>query len=88
LSSGDDIEWKHVLITEVSNTEILYNKFLEYLACSEDHNIIIDYLNYTQPGYYNERHRIIIFHSIVTRHARNNLVLDYILNNFDQIIPW
>jgi len=77
-----------VLITKVSNTKTFDNKFFKYLVCSEDDSIIIDYMNYMQPGYYNEQHHIIIFHSIVARHAKNNLVLDYILNNFDEIVPW
>jgi len=72
---------------EVLNKTVLNNKLLEFLACSENNNIIIDYIDLFISGYFNYTEaRIIVFHSIIARHARNNLVLDYILANFAKIL--
>jgi len=71
---------------EVFNKTVLDNKLLEFLACSENHIIIINYINRLISGYFTDvRHCIAIFHSIVARHAKNNLVLDHILKNFAHI---
>jgi len=71
---------------EVLHKTVLNNKLLEFLACSENHIIIISYIDRLISGYFTDvQHRIAIFHSIVARHAKNNLVLDYILQNFENI---
>jgi len=72
---------------EVLNKTVLDNKLLQFLACSENHTIIISYINRLISGYFTDvRHRIEIFHSIVARHAKNNLVLDHILLHFANIV--
>jgi len=71
---------------EMLNKTVLDNKLLEFLACSENHTIIISYINRLISGYFTDvRHRIAIFHSIIARHAKNNLVFDHILQNFANI---
>jgi len=68
------------------NKAILDNKLLKFLACSENHTIIISYIDRLISGYFTDiRHRIAIFHSIIAKHANNNLVLDHILKNFANI---
>jgi len=65
------------------NKAVLDNKLLEFLACSENHTIIINYINQLILGYiFDVRQRIAIFHSIIARHTKNNLVLDHILQRF------
>jgi len=72
----------------VLNTEKLSNKLLEFLACSKNHTIIISYIDRLKSGYFTEvQHRIAVFHSVIARHAKNDLVLDYILKNFANIVP-
>ncbi|XP_071646568.1 glutamyl aminopeptidase-like isoform X3 [Temnothorax longispinosus] len=83
LMSADDISWN-----EVFNLEVLDNNLLEYLACTKNHTIIIGYLDLLKSGHFTEaQHRITVFHSIIARHARNKLVLDYIMLNFRDIVP-
>ncbi|XP_071646519.1 aminopeptidase N-like [Temnothorax longispinosus] len=80
---ADNATWNYVWNAEISN-----NKPLKFLACSENHTIIIDYINRLKSGYFTKaQHRITVFHSIIARHAKNDLVLDYILKNFTNIVP-
>lgn len=64
-------------------------KLLEFLACSENSDIIFNYLDFissnnsTLPNKY----RTFALKSIIFKHARNNLVLDYMLRNFERIKP-
>ncbi|XP_071569965.1 putative aminopeptidase-2 [Temnothorax nylanderi] len=80
---ADNATWN-----DVWNAGISDNKLLKFLACSENHTIIIDYIDRLKSGYFTKaQHRITVFHSIITRHAKNDLVLDYILKNFTNIVP-
>ncbi|XP_018308846.1 glutamyl aminopeptidase [Mycetomoellerius zeteki] len=79
---ANNITWNEVLTAGA-----LDNKRLEYLACSEYNNIIIGYIDRLISGYFTEIHCITIFHSIVARHAKNDLILNYILNNFEKVVP-
>jgi len=66
---------------EVLNAEVLDNKLLEFLACSKNHTIIISYIRRLMSGYFIQaQHRI-------AKHAENNFVLDYILQNFAKVVP-
>jgi len=73
--------WRGVL------QEKLDNKQLEFLACSGRGSIILHYIDLLVWGYFKDtEHRITVFHSIIARHARNDLILDYILANFAKLI--
>ncbi|XP_071646520.1 glutamyl aminopeptidase-like [Temnothorax longispinosus] len=83
LMSADNTFWNRMLKTEVLDTNLLKS-----LACTKDHAIIISYLNLLKSGHFTEaQHRITVFHSIIARHARNNLVLDHIMLNFRDLVP-
>jgi len=88
-------EWTYckgmILANESTWNEVfkqeLYDELLEFLACSEKNDIIIRYIDLFVSGYFNYTElRVIVFHSIIARHAKNNLVLDYILANFARIL--
>ncbi|XP_029176356.1 uncharacterized protein LOC114944552 isoform X1 [Nylanderia fulva] len=95
-------EWtycKGLMITTINNTtwELVYtkglkksdSKFLEYLTCSEDINLIKKYLTLKQnistaqkyPNSFNS------FLHIITKHTKNPTILKYILDNFHEIKP-
>jgi len=72
----------------VLNAEVLDNKLLEFLACSKNYTLIISYIDRLKSGYSTEvQHRIAVFHSVIVEHAKNDLVLDYILKNFANVVP-
>jgi len=62
---------------------------LRGLSCAEDPNIIINFLNITafNPTLFNEKERYFAVLCILENHSRNNLILDYILNNFETVKP-
>lgn len=83
LKLANVVTWNMVL-----NNEVVNNELLEALACSDNHTIIINYIARLMSGYFTDvQQRIVIFHSIIARHAKNNLVLDYILENFANVVP-
>ncbi|XP_024878936.1 aminopeptidase M1-like [Temnothorax curvispinosus] len=62
-------------------------KLWKILNCAEDPDIIINYLNITASNttlFKDEQHAL-IFNLILQNHARNDLVLDYILANLNHI---
>jgi len=65
------------------------NKLLEFLACTENADLIKNYLDLiTSPTYITKTmDRIHVFYFIVARHINNNVVLTYILDNFQRKIP-
>jgi len=82
IMSANNITWNKVLTADA-----LDNKRLEYLACSENDAIIISYIDRLISGYFIElKHRITVFHSIIAKHAKNDLILNYILDNFEKIV--
>ncbi|XP_028045964.1 aminopeptidase N [Monomorium pharaonis] len=85
LMLADDIFWNKMF--NLKDTKVLDNTFLEYLACPKNHNIIIIYLRRLNEGYFTEQQHIIIFHTIIARHAKNDLVFNYILTNLKYIMP-
>ncbi|XP_012219067.2 aminopeptidase N isoform X2 [Linepithema humile] len=60
-------------------------KFLEYLTCSEDPGVISNYLrlNFIDNILLKRNTRAHIFLLTVARHARNNIVCDFILQNLN-----
>ncbi|KAG5322226.1 AMPN Aminopeptidase, partial [Pseudoatta argentina] len=63
-------------------------KLLKSWSCAEDLDIIINYLNILALNtslFHNNTHSF-IFKCILEKHARNDLILDHILNNFTIII--
>ncbi|XP_071627754.1 aminopeptidase N-like [Temnothorax longispinosus] len=64
-------------------------KLWKTLNCAENPNIIINYLNIiaSNTTLFNHIDHAFIFNLILQNHARNDLVLDYILENFDNIKP-
>ncbi|XP_029176633.1 aminopeptidase N-like [Nylanderia fulva] len=62
-------------------------KFLEYLACTEDTNIIKNYLTYKNSTHQEYHYHLNSFLPIITKHAKNPTILLYILDNFFIIKP-
>jgi len=62
---------------------------LKSLSCSENSDIIINYLNIAtfNTSLFHRKERAFILKSILDKHSNNNLILDYILNNFETIKP-
>ncbi|XP_011635757.1 aminopeptidase N-like [Pogonomyrmex barbatus] len=78
LMMANDTVWN-----DVFNTRKTDKKILEFLACTKNHTIIFGYIDRLKSGYFTEiRDYITIFHSIIAKHAKDNLVLDYILEKF------
>jgi hypothetical protein len=62
---------------------------LESLTCSENHDIIIKYLDLiaTERSIFSDKIHYFVFHIIIMKHARNKLVLDYILKHLERLKP-
>ncbi|KYM78422.1 Aminopeptidase N [Atta colombica] len=61
---------------------------LKSLSCSENSDIIINYLNITfNTSLFHRKEHAFIIKSVLDKHSNNNLILDYILNNFETIKP-
>ncbi|XP_071646562.1 aminopeptidase N-like isoform X1 [Temnothorax longispinosus] len=83
LMSASNSSWN-----EVFHSGVLDNNLLRFLACTKNHTVIIGYLDLLKSGRFTKpQHRITVFHSIIARHARNELVLTYILDNFANVVP-
>ncbi|XP_011864153.1 PREDICTED: glutamyl aminopeptidase-like [Vollenhovia emeryi] len=83
LTTADRITWDKVSKLYIRNRD---EKILEGLCCAEDSNIIISYLfsAATKTLFDDEVHHL-IFNTILEKHARNDWILDYILDNFESI---
>ncbi|KYN20769.1 Aminopeptidase N [Trachymyrmex cornetzi] len=58
------------------------------LSCAENSDIIINYLNNIfNTSLFHKKDHFFIFLSILDKHSNNNLILDYILKNFETIRP-
>jgi len=78
-----NISWDTVL-----DEEKLNKRYLKFLACFKNHTLIISYSDRLKSEYSTEvQHRIAFFHSVILTHAKNDLVLDYILKNFANVVP-
>jgi len=93
-------EWTYCAGLMVAN-KTTWNKILELyqqksditilksLSCAEDPDIIINYLNITALDIlsFHDVEHYFAFSFILQKHARNNLILDYVLTNFEIIKP-
>jgi len=61
-------------------------KILEALNCAENVDIIINYLNIASNTVFYDNEHFFILEIILQKHARNDLILDYILKNFENIL--
>jgi len=81
-------------LMEASTLNKLYDIFvnksdeevLMSLVCSENSDFIINFLNMSIPkkkdfDYYG------LYSSIIKKHAKNNVVMDYVLTNFKKLFP-
>ncbi|XP_071646515.1 aminopeptidase N-like [Temnothorax longispinosus] len=83
LMSASNSSWNKVL-----HSGVLDNNLLRFLACTKNHTVIIGYLDLLKSERFTKaQYRITVFHSIIARHARNELVLTYILDNFANVVP-
>ncbi|XP_029174768.1 uncharacterized protein LOC114943354 [Nylanderia fulva] len=88
---NEKIIWQSVYDVGLNKSD---TKFLEYLACSENTDVINNYLDnliyYYQYNYrknYQYLFNSLFYINIITKHAKNQITLQYILNNFQKIKP-
>ncbi|XP_029173416.1 uncharacterized protein LOC114942267 isoform X1 [Nylanderia fulva] len=63
-------------------------KILEYLACPENTTVVIDNLNYIHNSTKQEYQYLLnSFLHVITKHAKNQIILEYILDYFNDIKP-
>ena len=64
-------------------------KLLNSLNYAENSNIIINYLNIIafNTSLFHDKEHFLVFTYIMENHAHNDLILDYVLNNFEIIKP-
>ncbi|XP_070155169.1 aminopeptidase N-like [Polyergus mexicanus] len=85
--SGNNI-WDNVFNIYKNKTD---NRYLKFLACSENIAIIQKYTTLIALKDCNritkDKDRVNSFHFIITKHAKNSLMLDYIFAYFERIVP-
>ncbi|KYM93558.1 Aminopeptidase N [Cyphomyrmex costatus] len=66
-----------------------HKMLLNSLSCVEDPDIIINFLNIlaSNASLFSDKEHSLAFRYILEKHARNNLILDYVLKNFDILKP-
>jgi len=89
LMEANAITWNKLYDIYVNKSD---ENSLTYLICSENPDIIINFLNMSTPKnqysisildfQYDE-----IYYHIIIKHAKNNVVIDYILTNFKITMP-
>ncbi|XP_011871822.1 PREDICTED: aminopeptidase N-like [Vollenhovia emeryi] len=86
LMTANEATWNKTMNLYIQKRD---KSLLQHLACSEDSNIIINYLNIIVTNSIALRHEDYIFalDSIIINHARNGQVLKYILTNFERVKP-
>lgn len=86
LSTANRATWDKVLELYQRKPD---KQFWKILSGAEDPNIIIHYLNILDSNttLFRAEDHFIILKIILEKHARNEVVLDYILQNFDIIKP-
>ncbi|XP_029169374.1 uncharacterized protein LOC114939264 [Nylanderia fulva] len=91
-------EWtycKGLMIATNETWQSVYNiglnksdtKFLEYLACTKDDNMIKNYLRYQSISKKESQYFLNSFLYIITKHSKNLTILPYILDNLLNIRP-
>lgn len=66
------------------------NKILKFLVCSQNLHMIVKILREAPKNCFGKiqvHDHLNIFHYIIERHAKHNLVLDNILTNFEYVKP-
>lgn len=60
---------------------------LQYLACSENPNILINFMNISTSNnsIIQDEDNSIVYSSIITKHADNSAITDYVLENLEKI---
>ncbi|KAL6427971.1 hypothetical protein ACFW04_008399 [Cataglyphis niger] len=85
--SGINI-WNNVFDIYINETD---NRYLRFLACSENIAIIQKYTTLITledcNGIMKNKNCLNSFHFIIAKHAKNSLMLDYILAYFERIVP-
>lgn len=86
LSKANRTTWDQVLGLYIQNPD---KQFWKILNGAEDPHIIIDYLNIiaSNTAYFRAEDHPFIFKIVLEKHARNDVILDYILQNFEIIKP-
>lgn len=75
--------WNKLLSIYINKSN---KKALKYLACSENPEIIINFLNISIANNSIIQDKDIAYSSIIRKHATNNVIINYILTNLKQII--
>ncbi|XP_029155579.1 aminopeptidase N-like [Nylanderia fulva] len=89
--TADNKTWSATLNLLKKNADD--NKIFEYLTCAKDFDIIVQYLsqikneNDFKKKTFPTIERINIFYSIITKHVKNNKILEHILFNFEVLKP-
>ncbi|XP_011879068.1 PREDICTED: aminopeptidase N-like [Vollenhovia emeryi] len=83
MMNADRSLWEKAMDASLTN-----KKLIKFLVCSENYVIIMDYIDRLKSEIYftKAQDRIEVFHSIIARHAKKNVILDYILKHFTNII--
>ncbi|XP_029169089.1 aminopeptidase N-like isoform X3 [Nylanderia fulva] len=86
ITTINESTWKSVFDIGVSKSDA---KFLEYLACPEDIDVIIYYLKNKQYHSIQQEYQLDVnsFLHIITKHAKNSTILKYILDHFNEVKP-
>jgi len=95
MASDSNVTWQTVFNMWINESD---DKLMEFLTCSVSPKIIQNYLNITinpakdcikqcKNANMLTKEHINRFFLIVTKHARNIIILDYILNNLEKIKP-
>ncbi|XP_029176660.1 thyrotropin-releasing hormone-degrading ectoenzyme-like isoform X3 [Nylanderia fulva] len=85
ITTKEKISWQLVYKIGLEKSD---TKFLEYLACPEDTDVITDYLNYINNSTKQEYQYLLnSFLHVITKHAKNQIILKYILDYFNDIKP-
>ncbi|XP_029666443.1 aminopeptidase N-like [Formica exsecta] len=88
LAMSSDSIWNNVFNIYKNETD---NRYLKFLACSENIAIIKKYTMLIALKDYNgitkDKDRVNSLHFIITKHAKNSLMLDYIFAYFERIVP-
>ncbi|XP_029177875.1 uncharacterized protein LOC114945738 isoform X1 [Nylanderia fulva] len=86
-TTRNETTFRSVYIIGLIKTDL---KFSEYLACINDTNLIKDYFNFKQYNNYTKQEDQFLantFLHFITKHAKNPIILTYLLDNFNEIKP-
>ncbi|XP_029168959.1 thyrotropin-releasing hormone-degrading ectoenzyme-like isoform X2 [Nylanderia fulva] len=86
ITTINETTWELVFAIGVFKSDA---KFLEYLACPEDIDVIIYYLKNKRYHSIKREYQLDVnsFLHIITKHAKNPTILKYILDHFNEVKP-